>query len=1378
GPSIPPEIAASLATLGGDAPPALDWTEVASGLSQLMAWARAGEEEIVRTVATRAHAYTEWAGLAPAEVGAVDARVEEATRPIAAGDIGPALDAVSAILLDAGAAGKQRRDAVRSDAEAIQGAGRELGVPIESLEAALAADASAGPLDWATTAAAVERAAGALGGALRERVGQVFDSLRQTLEALREYDVDPTESIAGLEDLRSRLPGAGASALPTLLAEARSETEEPVVGVVASLLDAVRPKLVEARRLGRDATEVFAAMNRAREALRLKIYGEALAASQEAMDRVAQLTGDLDGARAEADSLRALLGRLSASKFPVATFEESLRRVDAYLARTELDPARELLAQTIGRLGAETVAYFSDRFATLERIVEIARERGFLPDDAGPALAGARRDLEEGRLAEAAAGAAALEARLRTAAGPYVARRVEELESGFREIPDASLVGPVQRLLADADVALRVKEDLTASFESLRRAEREFAAVFAAHASTLVEMLEEERSVLESMGGTGDEIQRQIDEVQQIFNMGDFVKASRTSQEIRTRAQQQQLVRSEEAVSHAKLAVIELGKMGLDVQAIRTHLDASQEAARDRRYAEAYRSAHDVLESATQVKTAAQRVQDALATASGLWQELKRAGLAVDDQRERLAAARSAYQRLDFDGALGSLSELTSTLARRRDETEARRLIDELRLLAEDAHRLGVAGDAGSAPVDAIERTLAEGRAEEAVERSRAAHRALVDLLRPVLADHLRTVEQDVDVARSAGLELPDVEARLAESRRRLGLPVPTGVAELLERARADLLESRGLLEHAERVVRRAREAVTEAELVRVDVGTTRSRLETAEAALGRREYARAIQISTDLERDMIQATSQQVGRTLAGFQAMVAKARHEGSDTAVAENYLKQARGALEAGRAVEALGLAARSETEVERVELQLRLAEGCVASLERHLGEAHGAGLRSAEAEAEMEKARAAYADHRYPDVLEHAIAGGEAIDAAREGFRRSREALDAVDRQVKLAVELGAEVQPLVGALDRARHAHAEGAYAQSTQLARETAEGARWAVDRLYTSRLGEVRPLLETATRAGATAAAASATADLDAAEIALKAREYAQANVALDRAAAGLRTALDALLEERAARVRSGYAGAAEGTPEELALREEFGRRLAEERSRGAFDAALADIAAEEARLASHRRTGLERSLGDLKDRLWIGERLGLDTTPSMELFSEATIALETGRLDEVDRLVPRVQESLDGLVAGRLGEKIDELQTELTFSREGLHVAVDSIAEAVGRLRALRAEGKTLLAARALLEAEEELARRKALHRELLNLHYLVDAALARAAERHLDTSGARALLEASIAARATDYPLALAKAREALQLLQGQLKGSETPSGFWALRRPPPG
>ena len=97
--------------------------------------------------------------------------------------------------------------------------------------------------------------------------------------------------------------------------------------------------------MGRDPSEVFSAMNRAREALRLKIYSEAIAASQEAIDRVARATEELETARDEYAALDRLLQRLATSKFSVDAYRSQLARIRSMLDQVEGAQAREALKE-------------------------------------------------------------------------------------------------------------------------------------------------------------------------------------------------------------------------------------------------------------------------------------------------------------------------------------------------------------------------------------------------------------------------------------------------------------------------------------------------------------------------------------------------------------------------------------------------------------------------------------------------------------------------------------------------------------------------------------------------------------------------------------------------------------------------------------------------------------------------------------------------------------------------------------------------------------------------------------------------------------------------------------------------------------------------
>jgi hypothetical protein len=1345
-------------------------------IASLFRVVRQSQTEFSLQLRERARAVAKWAGVPDEQMTTLDGRFRQAIAPIGEGKVDEALEQLNGEIRGQVPAAIERRELVRAAGQSILLAARDLGSAHATLDSALATDQGAPALQWDETVPAIERASADVGEELRGRVQGAVSTLKATLESLRGSGTDVSGGLVEVEELLGQVPGASPAELPQLLTKARQVTEEPVVGIVAGLLDEVRPKLVEARWLGRDASEVFAAMNRAREALRLKIYSEALAASQEAMDRASRLTEDLEGAREEAESLRGLLDRLSALQVPVQPYYEPLRAAQDRIEKFEVGPAREAIRETMRRLGRTALEHLELLADRVAKIVEVARERGFLPAGTEASLAKARQTLADGALADAGELLAACEVELRTAAGPYVARVVEELEHGFGEIHDDALVAPARRLLADADVSLRVKEDVVASLESLKRAEREFAAVFAAHASSLVEALEEEGRALEAMGGAGDEIQRQIDEVQQIFNMGEFVKASRASQEIRTRAQQQQLVRSEESVSHAKLALVELGKMGLDTAVLRERFDKAQDAAREHRFAEAFQTAKAVEEEASEMRRTAEAIVEGLQRAGDLWQGLKDDGVPVDTYREQIRETRLAYQALDFAGAKAKLRSLEDVLATERASSNAARRFTTVELLLEDAQRLGLTTDVYRAEVDRGRAALTAGDPRKALEVAEGAQETLLQLLRPVLEENVRSLEQELDIARAAGVDTTTVVEELGDARRGLATPIPTGVAVRIETVRARLIETRGFLEQAERAVKRSREAFAEAEIVRAANPGLQQRLAEVESYLGRKQYARAIELGGPLERELIQATHNHVAKTLANLQGMVVHVRQEGSPTTVAENLLSRARQALEEGRAIEALTLAAQSEGEIERVELQTTIARAALETVEAKLGEAEHDGVRAPMAIEHVRKAKHAFEQKQFPSVFELALEATDQLAASREQQRRARDALDGADRQVKEALELGADVDEVLQSLEKARHHSQAGEYPSATHTAREAADMARWAVERLYAGSFASIHSLVETMTAAG-TGRNEAVEAAVAEAETAIPAREWKRASDALDRARVAAYESLDRLLDARRRDLDSIYDPNLDPAGPEAEARAQAQLGIQDARERREYPLAVQRITEEEARARLGRIATLERSVHLLKERVWVGEKLGLDTTPVMELFSEAKIALEAGKYASVEANVRQGNERLANLVEARLAERRRSVETELLFARDGLNVTLGTLPERLGSVEGLVQSGELVEGARTLLAVEEELNQRKALHRELLNIHYLIDSALSKASERHIDTTDARKLLEESIRTRAEDYQKALDKAREALKLLQGQPKPAETTTAFWPFKRPNP-
>jgi hypothetical protein len=1346
-----------------------NWKDSIDRVLAVLEGVRIAEARYAESLEGQMRALAQWGGETPDHIAVAEARAKPFFDQVRSGHVGEGLAEFSAILEHEFPAVAQRRADARATAMKLAPIAQELGVPTGDIQASLAADAVAAVLAIPESVKRIDQACEQVATAVRDRVLQTGESYRALLPGLREYGVDPTPALTRLEEFTRQVPTAPPADLPTLIGQVREVVEEPVVSVVAGLLDEVRPKLVEARRLGRNTSEVFGAMNRAREALRLKIYGEALASAQEALSQVERLTEDLDTARDEVQALDELLGRLAPTPFPVGEYEAPLAEVRDLLDRMDLVNGEARLKATVERLGNQAVAFFQSQLEDLERLGRAGSELGFTPPEFGNHLSAARALLAAGSIADAAEATARLTVELRLAAQPYLARRLEEITKSLEEIPEVALIDPVRRLLADADVSLRVKEDLKGSLETLKRAEREFSVVFAQHASALVEGLEEERRVLEQMGGTGDEMQRQIDEVQQIFNTGDFVKAFRAAQEIRTRAHQQQLVRCEDAMSHAKLALVELAKLGLDTIALKALLEQAQQASKEGHYPEAHHEALLMLERAQKLRTTAQASLDRIVEVTDLWESLKQSNVPVQPYAEQIAQARAACQALDFDRSRVLVDTLHEQLDLELARFEAGRLVAESFALIEDAHRLGVPVEPIVPRLAEIKEALAQGGSRDRWTRARAVHQELVALVRPVLDENVRSLERDVEIARSAELDVGPTVTLLAEARRRLALPVPLGVAEVLDAARSRFYETKGFMEHAERVTRRTREVLDRAEIVRVDVRPFRPRLERVERHLAERDYARVIDLATTLERELAQATTQQVSKTLASFQGMISTARRGGAQTALAENLLEQARHSLENGEAVDALQLAAQSEGELERVELQVLVAQSSLETTGHRIDSATRGGLVAPLAAQELAAGRAAFDAHEYPKVLEHSLAATDALAVASEHHRRARDAVEATERQIREATDMSAELSEVLPALEQARERLAAGEYEVATRRAREAADGARWAIERLYAGPLAELQELIELVRSTGTESDVAGVQGSRDEAEAAVKVRDWNRATAALGHGRELAFGALDRAVDAGLRALDSLYALVPDlPPPEEVEHRQGFSQRVGTERAGRNYVGALELLREEESRARDRMRQELHRRVSALQERLWIGEKIGVDTTPVMEVFSEAKLSMEAGRLEPVAGLVQRGLQSLELLVRQRIEEKLSEVERELVFARDGLHVTLGPVSEKFDQARKRLAEGAPVESARALLETEEELNRRKALHRELMNLHFLVDAALSRATEHRLDTSRARALLDESIKARVTDYVPALERAREALKILQESIARVD-PSGY---------
>lgn len=1347
--TLPPEVESAL-TQADQALSSSDFRIVHQALSSAEGAMERTVKARSQSVRDRLRSIITWAGqdkrrdevekaLAPALAALDRGDVQEGTSKLEEG--------IAEALPEAGA--KLRK--LSEDARGLQQLSKDLNLPTPLLDQALdgAKDAKGFAVELAGDG--LFAAARDVEPALRERAKARISDLQSFAETLKKEGAEVADAVGTLEEVRGTLPNSSPAELRGLVDRAVQALEGPVMSVVAAYIDEVRPRVVEARQLGRNATPALEEVNRARAFYKSKDFAQALASAQKALEMASELVADLEAAHEEVAEFKQLLAGLAKGGLSSSVYDEYVRKAEEALRKSDVEGMRATLQEGLRVVGRESLPFLRNQIDLQRVVLTRVEEQGWGLPELQTKLGEVRRLFQEGKFSETSEALSTYVAALRATVAPHISHRLEELGKAVEEIPDQDSVAGTRRLMAETDIALKIKGDVATALDSLAKTEKELAVTFASRASSLVDELEDERRGLADMGVDTERLEKEIAQTHQIFDMGDFLKASRASRELKARLLQQQLLRAEQEVSKAKFALVELAKMGLEPPALKAGLLDASERLRSGRYPGAYQRAAQVRTDAGAVKETAQKVRQEIASLAEIVAGLRRSGVAQEEMQPVLPKAKQAseaYQAMDFAKALSLTADLKSALQDLARKRSASRTAQDLDALLAGARLIGASDTTWEARLKQAQANLKSGDPGAASRSLEDLAPTVLESVRASLDKQLKALEADIRSASAAGLDTAQVEAPVAEARRKLGEPVPLGVAELIDRSRREFFQGRSFLERAQKAAASAREAVNQGEMVRADVADLKPRLDEVERKLAAGELPQALDLAQKLSHDAEERVRGQVSKTLASFQAMINRAKMEGAITAVAENLLVQARNLLTAGKAAEALKLATKSETELERVELQHSLAINALTTLRGKLEEAQKKGVKVTLVEQEVAQADSLRARGEYSQVLERTMEAGDLLLRVTEQYRRCQEAVEA---STKTLASLEGIVPDLSGSrsdLDKAKALQSEGKYSEAQGLARNAAESARSAVEGRVGERLEAVRKLLATVRGLDAEQANALA-ARVAPAEEALKARDWKSAIDKLESAKLEMERALEKMLLSQQDALRAAWASSPAGSPDEESRRSEVMGTLDQARRDGQFaqykqtlDKALADA-------QGLRRKGVEKQVAVLEAQLLLGSRFGVDLTPVMEALGEVKATMHSGPIDHLLSQLTKTDQLLGQLLSTKLADHLAEVAGEAGYARDGFGIDTGSVDGILKSVEELQQKGDVVGAAQRLVDAEAELGRRKELHWNFANAEYF----LGNLSEIKVDVTPVRNLLAEALKARDTDFARALELSQKAV-------------------------
>ncbi|UCE37649.1 MAG: hypothetical protein JSW00_19755 [Thermoplasmata archaeon] len=362
------------------------------------------------------------------------------------------------------------------------------------------------------------------------------------------------------------------------------------------------------------------------------------------------------------------------------------------------------------------------------------------------------------------------------------------------------------------------------------------------------------------------------------------------------------------------------------------------------------------------------------------------------------------------------------------------------------------------------------------------------------ISDMLSNAYSMIIEAKKIGLDVLTVEVLYQKAEEALELHRYEKAAKYASHSLGEIEEIRDESQRTANIINLAGNYIQEAESLKADVSEARKLLEKAFSELKNNEYLASIELGKKCIRLAKKAKELKVSEAISSFQSIINKSKSEGMDVSKAEKLLEEARIALADEDYNEALRLAMQSESEVEKVDLQKKMAAEIIAVTAAKLKEAEKKGIGADNVRKLLIKAATALKNLEYVKALEFALESGIVLSETTEEYERASTTLHAALARVNESDDVGVDVKKARELYGVAKKAFEEKKFTTSMKFAKETIREAKRSYVGHLSIPIENCEQLIKTASELGVNVTRANNM--LDEAKAALEEESYAQVAV------------------------------------------------------------------------------------------------------------------------------------------------------------------------------------------------------------------------------------------------------------------------------------------
>jgi tetratricopeptide (TPR) repeat protein len=481
---------------------------------------------------------------------------------------------------------------------------------------------------------------------------------------------------------------------------------------------------------------------------------------------------------------------------------------------------------------------------------------------------------------------------------------------------------------------------------------------------------------------------------------------------------------------------------GMDVSELNDKIRRANSAIGKKDYLDAYRIMTKSKEETLTFIGEHDELSGALVDLKLRIEEAAKQDIDVSSCQNKLEKAEQALASSHFDNVTGLVEECKSEITQLTITHSIQEKMDLGKKCIEIAKSLDMDTSEMELQLKKTVIYMNKSQFENALNSATITSEKAEELCNVKISDLLSNAYSMIIEAKKIGLDVLTVEVLYQKAEEALELRRYEKAAKYATQSLGEIEEIRDESQRTANIINLAGNYIQEAENIKADVSEAKKLLDKAFSELKNNEYLASIELGKKCIRIAKKAKEMKVSEAISSFQSIIEKSKRDGVDVSKAETLLEESKFALADEDYNEALRLAMQSESEVERVDLQKKMAAEIIAVTAAKLKEAEKKGIQADSVRKLLIKAATFLKNHDYVKALESALESGMVLSESTEEYERASTTLQAAQARVNESGDIGVDVKKAKELLDTAKSAFEEKNFTTSIKFAKETIKDAK------------------------------------------------------------------------------------------------------------------------------------------------------------------------------------------------------------------------------------------------------------------------------------------------------------------------------------------------